>query len=182
LIDALAILQRTDRASGVLTRVDLTTQAEQVLAESATDCEPVIVAALSVEGVRRLDDSGEWDLRDWVMRQIGIQTRRKLRSDDLVGRFSDDRFVVVLRRLDIALGQLIANKLMAAVAEEMTSQPVVHETISLRCGLTAAGRDRFDTALVRAFDALRLAREENRHIAVSEATDGSKRQPTEAAG
>ena len=59
------------------------------------------------------------------MRQIGLYMRRKLRSDDLVGRFSDDRFVAVLRRLDISLGTLIARKLLSAAREGIASQPLV---------------------------------------------------------
>jgi len=176
--DALTRAQRTDRASGALNRIDLTTQAERVLSEAAGEDEPTVVLAMSVEGVRRLDDGGEWDLRNWLIQQIGLVIRRKLRSDDLVGRFSDDRFVAVLRRLDANLGRLIAGKLLAAVTDKISVQPVVRQAISLRCGLAESHGQGLEDALVRAFDALRLAREHNCEILIEESTT-SGREPTE---
>lgn len=164
--DALAIAQRTDRASGVLNRIDLTALADDVFRESASEGEPLVVVVLSVEGVRRLDDRGEWKLRDWLMQQIGAQMRRRLRSDDLIGRFSDDRFVAVLRRLDVALGEMIARKILAAVRETLGQQPAIGENIALRCGLADRGNERFDTVLVRAFDALLAARTRHEDIVV----------------
>jgi diguanylate cyclase (GGDEF)-like protein len=162
--EALAVAEQTDRTSGVLTRIDLTARAEKVVAESAGDGEPVVLIALAVEGVRRLNDQGHWELRDQLMREIGNQTRRKLRSDDLVGRFSEDRFVMVLRRLDLALGEMIGRKILAAVETVVHEQPVLEETVRVRCGLTDAGPDGFEAAVARAFQALNEARRQDRNL------------------
>ncbi len=163
--DALAIAERTDRASGVLNRIDLAWQAEKVLRESAVDGEPVVVLALSVEGVRRLDDEGRWELRDWLMQQVGLEMRRKLRSDDLIGRFSDDRFVGVLRRLDLSLGQMIARKLLDAVEARINTEPVVQAAVKVRCGLAdlSKGED-IEAVLARSFEALQQARASQQDI------------------
>ena len=175
----LAVSNRTDKASGVLNRQDFTTRAEHALAESINESEPVVVLALSVEGVRRLDDGGEWDLRDWLMRQIGVHMRRKLRTDDLVGRFSDDRFVAVLRRLDVGLGRLIAAKLLDAAREGLAGQPLVHETISLRCGLSEGKSDPFEDVLVRAFAALQNARSNKVDVMLFEPQHLAEKSPVE---
>jgi GGDEF domain-containing protein len=163
---ALTAAEQTDRPSGVLTRADLCVRARQVLAESAGDGEPVVVLALAVEGVRRLDDAGHWALRDRLMRQVGSQMRNRLRSDDLVGRFSEDRFVAVLRRLDLALGRMIARKLLAAVEAVAGEQPLLQEMVRVRCGLSDAGENGLEAAVGRAFEALRLARLEDRNAPV----------------
>jgi GGDEF domain-containing protein len=153
-----------------LNRIDLTMRANRILDEAVAEREPTVVLALSIEGIRRLDDGGEWDLRNWLMQQIGLVMQRKLRADDLVGRFSDDRFVAVLRRLDTALGEVIAGKLLTAVTDKVGSQPVIKETISLRCGLAESRGERFDAILTRAFDALRVAREQYKILVVERAT------------
>lgn len=158
LSESLAVAERTDQTSGVLTRADLVARAAGTLAESAAEGEPVVILALAVEGVRRLADQGQWELRDRVMREIGAQMRRKLRSDDLVGRFSDDRFVAVLRRLDPALGRMIAAKVFAAVDEAIRRQPGLTGTVRVRCGLTGAAGGDLDESVTRAFEALRQAR------------------------
>jgi GGDEF domain-containing protein len=156
--DALSIARRTDPGSGVLNRLDLSAEADRVTREAADDGEPVVVLALSVEGVRRLDDEGRWDLRNWVMQQIGVEMRRKLRSDDLIGRFNDDRFVALLRRLDLGLGQLIAGKLLESVAARLSTDPRVGSTVKLRCGLAGGADEPFEPILQRAFDSLQQAR------------------------
>jgi len=165
--------QSIDQASGVLNRADLNTMAERVLYDSSNDGEPVVVLVISVEGLRRLDDEVRWFDRDWLIKQIGLVMREKLRSDDLVGRFSDDRFVGVLRRLDISLGHLIAGKLLAAVRAAINEQPAMAEMVQLRCTLMEVQTESLETVLARIFDALQRARQENKDIYVVAPADAT---------
>jgi len=158
--------QRIDQASGVLNRADLTSLANKVLDDSINDGEPIVVLAISVEGLRRLDDEGRWEDRDWLIRQIGLAMRVKLRSDDLVGRFSDDRFVGVLRRLDIALGNLIAEKLLAAVRTAVHEQPAMAKMVQLRCALAEVHGETLEAVLAQILEALQQARQEKKDIVV----------------
>ena len=159
---SLAVAVRTDQPSGVLTWCDLAARGQRVIEESHREGEPVVVLALALEGIRRLDDHGHWALRDALMRQTGGHMLAKLRSDDLVGRFSEDRFVAVLRRLDLALGQMIARKLLATVEGVVAGQPVLAEMVRARCGLSTPSGDGLEAAMARAFEALRIARIEHR--------------------
>lgn len=162
--EALAVAEQTDQASGVLTRMDLTARADRVVRESDGEGEPIVVMALAVEGVRRLNDQGHWELRDQLMREIGNRMRGKLRSDDLVGRFSEDRFVAVLRRLDLALGEMISRKVLASVETIVHEQPLLEEAVRIRCGVTDAGPDGFEAAVNRAFLAIHEARREGKSL------------------
>ena len=134
--DALTAANRTDRVSGTLNRIDFGAVAEQVLLAAMSEGEPVVVLTLALEGVRRLDDQGQWELRDWLTRVIGDTLLQKLRSDDVAGRLSDDRFTVLLRRLDVSLAQLIACKLLASLDSELAGRPELAGVITLRCGIT----------------------------------------------
>ncbi|HOW72010.1 MAG TPA: GGDEF domain-containing protein [Phycisphaerae bacterium] len=115
--ESLQIARRTDRGSGVLNRADFLSTGESATAEARREGEPIVVMAVAVEGLRRFDDLGQWTLRDRIILEAGRVLRRKLRNDDLVGRFSDDRFVVLLRWLDVGLGRLIAEKVIGWVRE-----------------------------------------------------------------
>ncbi|MHC4441816.1 MAG: GGDEF domain-containing protein [Planctomycetota bacterium] len=168
---SLSAAEQMDRASGVLNRIDLTNQAEAILAESSSDDEPLVALVLSIEGVRRLDDKGQWELRDWLMQQIGQVLRSKVRSDDLVGRFSDDKFVVILRRLNTSLGGLIAKKLLEAVTDTLSGEPDISSAVKLRCGLADGAGDGFDPLLERTFEALRQARIDERDMMIVSATE-----------
>lgn len=111
-LQALSRFMRTDRQSGMLNRAELLSQLQEIIHSSAREGEPVMLLALAIEGLRGLDDSGRWSQRDALVQRLGHALRIKVRSDDLLGRFSDDRFIVVLRRLDSALGTLVAEKLI----------------------------------------------------------------------
>lgn len=164
--EQLRIVRRTDQASGVLTRQDFFTIARHALADSYGAHEPVVVAVVALEGLRRLDDSGCWRQRDALIEQVGRMISRRVRTDDLVGRFADDRFVVLLRRLDSGLGRLIAEKLLASASELVGRQNDVGDQIRLRIGLTGSGlrQPSLEALLVEAFDAVERARKEGRTL------------------
>lgn len=164
--ERLHIVQRTDQASGVLTRSDFFAVAHDALRDSYAANEPVVVAVLVLEGLRRLDDTRCWRERDALIERLGQQVARRTRSDDVVGRFADDRFVVLLRRLDSGLGRLIAEKILAA-AESAAADVAQLETrdgrVRLRMGLAGSGfaQPALQNLLGAAFDAVERARKEN---------------------
>jgi GGDEF domain-containing protein len=135
----LRIAQRTDRGSGVLTRNDFFTVAGDALADSYRANEPVVMAVIALEGLRRLDDAGQWQARDALIERVGKELQHRLRTDDLVGRFADDRFVILLRRLDSGLGKLIAEKLLAGAQAAIGEIESVEDRVRLRVGLVGSG-------------------------------------------
>lgn len=142
--ESLQLARRTDRGSGVLNRMDFLDAADAAATEAEHEGEPVVVMAVAMEGLRRLDDDGHWTVRDRLIQEAGRVLRRKLRNDDIVGRFSDDRFVVLLRWLDLALGRLIAAKVVQSLRESVAN--VLHDAfptggkdyIKVRCGLASS--------------------------------------------
>lgn len=158
--ETLRIVQRTDKGSGVLTRNDFFTLAARALDESYHANEPVVVTVLALEGLRRLDDHGLWRQRDALIEQLGNAIPRRLRSDDLVGRFADDRFVLLLRRLDTGLGRLITEKMLGAATECLGRLAADDRPLALRAGVVGSALERpaLDTLLIAAFDAVERAR------------------------
>jgi len=142
--ESLQRARRTDRGSGVLNRTDFLDAAETAILEAQQEGEPVLVMAVALEGLRRLDDEGHWAVRDRLIRETGNALRKKLRNDDLVGRFSDDRFVMLLRWLDLSLGRLISTKVVQSIRE--ATRGVLNEVfpaggaeyVKVRCGLASS--------------------------------------------
>jgi GGDEF domain-containing protein len=185
--ERLNLVQRTDRASGVLTRNDFFVLAHEALCDSYRANEPVVLAVLVLEGLRRLDDTRCWRERDELIERLGQLIAHRARSDDVVGRFTDDRFVILLRRLDSGLGRLIAEKMLSAanacLGRPMGSAGILPAqgagktpalSVRLRLGLAGSGfaQPPLQKLLSAAFDAVERARKEN----VPLATDlGAKR-------
>ncbi len=185
-LEQLRIVRRTDHATGVLTRSDFFTLAERALADSYQASEPVVVAVLTLEGLRRLDDSGRWQERDALVERAGQLLARRVRTDDLVGRFSDDRFVLLLRRLDSSLGRLITEKLLTAAQACIGEIAGVADQIRLRAGLVGSGFEQppLQDLLVAAFEAVERARAADEPVAcdLRRAEEGAARNdPVDAA-
>ena len=173
-VERLHVVQRTDRATGVLTRNEFFKHASQALADSYAGSEPVVAAVLALEGLRRLDDRGCWQARDQLIEQIGQLAARQVRSDDVVGRFADDRFVILLRRLDTGLGRLIAQKFLATAQECIASAVDAVDQVRLRIGLADSGvaQPPLDALLAAAIEAVEQARRQQLSIAVQRPAGG----------
>jgi GGDEF domain-containing protein len=151
---------QVDQGSGVLNRSRFFEEAERALADGYDNHEPSLAMALVLEGIRGLDDSGRWESRDQIVVCAGQAIRRKLRSDDIVGRFADDRFVVLMRRLDTSLGRMIVRKLVNDVQETLSGTGIDQGGVLVRCGLTGTGHKRptLQDLLGKAFSAVVHAR------------------------
>jgi GGDEF domain-containing protein len=159
----LSIAERIDKGSGVLTRFDFFEIAGRALADSYRHHEPVVVALLALEGLRGLDDVGLWRQRDALVGALGRLVVRRARTDDVVGRFSDDRFVVLLRRLDSGLGRLITEKVVAAAQDYIAQLENAPGPVRVRAGLAGSGFEQpsLETLLAGAAEAVEQARSQD---------------------
>jgi GGDEF domain-containing protein len=159
-LEQLRIAEKTDKASGLLTRADFFECAARALADSYAESEPVVVVALALEGLRHLDDIGRWSDRDGLVETTARLINHRIRSDDIIGRFSDDRFVLLLRRLDSSLGRLIAAKIQSTIQDQMRELEGVGGLLRVRAGVSGSGfqHQPLDALLVSAFEAVELAR------------------------
>ena len=137
----LGVAETTDKASGLLTRGDFFALATEALAAAYAENEPVVATVL-------------------------VLINRRIRTDDVIGRFADDRFVLLLRRLDSGLGRLIAMKVQAAVRAEIAKLGELGAGLNVRIGLTGSGfaKEPLEKLLARAFDAVDHARRQGLDI------------------
>lgn len=154
-----------DQPSGVLNRVEILGLLDQTVEQCYQNHEPVVMMALVVEGIRTMDDGGHWEARNSVVEAVGKTMRSRLRNDDVVGRFSDDRFIAVLRRLDVSLAHLIADKILKAAGAEL-GRRFPNRPVTLRAGLAGSGFDQVppQELLLGAFDAINKAR--SKHVSL----------------
>lgn len=166
----LHLLTVTDRASGLLTREEFFAAASEAVEESYRANEPVVVAALVIEGLRRMDDQGRWQQRDQVIAAVAHVLAQRARSGDVVGRFTDDRFTFLFRRLDAALGALVTQKIVEAIERRLGETCDESESVAVRAGVAGSGARREPLAelLVAAVDAAELARQRSQRVVKAE--------------
>ncbi len=156
-----------DPVSGLHTRPAFLRAGEQSLDESYSQGEPVAVAVIAMEGLRELSDSGRWEVADELIQGIADSLRRKVRTDDCLGRFDGSRFIVLLRRVDSELASLIVTQIMSRVSAVCSDQAQWNATVGVRCGLAGSGIETPDLRplVSRALVQCRRARVEDTPIA-----------------
>jgi diguanylate cyclase (GGDEF)-like protein len=171
-LESLRIASRTDQASGVMTRADFLEVAEAVVERCRKEREPVVLVAMALEGLRKLDDAGAWAERDALVAGVGQAISKRTRGDDLLGRFSDQSFVVLLRRMDVGLGRLIAEKLLAAGEACATHALGPVNELRFRVGVAGGALESLPLRglLATALGALEQARRESLPLACAEKT------------
>lgn len=124
-----------DPTCGVLTRESFLAAAEQSLADSYTQTEPVAMAVIALEGLRDLNDTGKWDLADELLHEVGVALRRKVRLDDRLGRFDGSRFIVLFRRVDADLAGLIIAQMISRLTSLCGDRNKWQCSITVRAGV-----------------------------------------------
>lgn len=136
--DELRQMRLTDPASGLLSRREFIEVLEDLTGRCQAAHEPFVVLAICLEGLRQLDDTGDWRVRDQIVETTGQAVRAALRREDMVGRFSDSLFVAVLRRLDVPLAGMIAENLIRNV-QQSVAQVDAKGVLALRAGMSGSG-------------------------------------------
>lgn len=158
-----------DPISGVYTRHAFIRIAEQSIQDSYQLGEPVAIAVFTVEGLRSLDDSGQWELADQFINEISLLLKRKVRIDDKLGRFNSSQFILLIRRVDSELATLIVNQLITRLTELCDDAQRWNVPVGVRCAVVGSGTDQPDlkTLITRALEQTCKLREESK----LEATD-----------
>ncbi len=128
-----------DPGSAGLTRKAFFEVGREVLTDAYRLGEAVVVAVIGMEGLRALDDKGQWDAADDIRATISSALRQRLRAEDQLGRFDDSRFVLFLRRVDSELAMLITKELMSQLSGVLASREPHGRRVELRCGLAGSG-------------------------------------------
>jgi diguanylate cyclase (GGDEF)-like protein len=158
---------KADPVSGLPSRPQFLHAAEQSLSEAYRQGEPAAVAVIALEGLRELSDSGRWEAADELVREASALLRRKVRTDDRLGRFDGSRLILLLRRVDSELASLIVRQIMSRLTALCGDEGRWRTTITPRCGVAGSGMEEPDlpTLVTQALGAYRRARMDGTAIA-----------------
>ena len=157
-------LSRFDALTGVLSRWHLLQVLAEALDEASrfrTSCGFLLVA---IDNLDHLNESYGFNIGDEAIAAVAKRIREKLRGGDNMGRFSGNRFGVVLKNCGPEDLQAAADRLMAGVRDDMVPTTVGPVSVAVTIGGVVGPRHArtVDEILVRAQEALGRAKARRR--------------------
>jgi len=115
----LAYLARCDGLTGELNRHRLTEILEDTIDEALrfrSSCGFLLVA---IDNLARINESYGFDIADEVIREVGKRVRARMRGKDTLGRFSGNKFGMVLRDCTPDDMAIAAERMLAGIRDDM---------------------------------------------------------------
>ena len=159
--EQLTYLSRFDPLTGEINRSHLTQQLAQTLQEAIvaqTSCGFLLVA---VDNLGRINEGYGYDVADEVISVVAKRLRSRMRGLDALGRFSGNKFGIILKSCTPQEIGVAAHRFLAAVRNDivMTTAGPVSVTATIGGVIAPRHASNVDEILARAQETLERARE-----------------------
>jgi diguanylate cyclase (GGDEF)-like protein len=160
----LTYLSQFDALTGEMNRWRLTDTLSSALADSSkfrTTCGFMLVA---VDNLTRINEAYGYDVADEVIAAVGKRLRTKMRGVDMLGRFSGNKFGIVLHKCTFADMRTAADRLLAGVRDDVVQTKAGPVAVTATIGGVVAPRHArtIEEVLSRAQEALTAAKAKRR--------------------
>jgi len=149
-----------DELTGQLNRARLTEELATLLSNASRGPVQGALLLAGVNDLTLINETYGFDVGDEVIAIVGRRLGRALRGKDCIGRFSSNKFGLVLHNCDPAGVETIARRLMGAIGDNVidTSVGAVAATISVGAVILPEHATNAQGAIGRALQALEVAR------------------------
>jgi len=154
--ERLSDLASRDQVTGVATRGFIDSHAESIFEAARRDNTSVSHIFLDLDGFKAVNDNLGHRPGDMVLKTVADRIRGAVRSQDIVGRFGGDEFLIVCRDADEHVATAIAERIARAIAAPMEGIPVsmsVTASIGVAVYVPGEGTDVSAETLTRRADA-----------------------------
>ena len=157
--ERLAYLSRFDDLTGEMNRWRLTEVLETTLDEAVKCRSACGFLLLAVDNLTRINEAYGYDVADEVIGAVAKRLRAKLRTGDTLGRFSGNKFGVVLRNCSLEEMAVAAERLLSGVRDDVVQTGAGSIAVTMSAGGVVAPRHARDVQemLARAQETLSTA-------------------------
>jgi diguanylate cyclase (GGDEF)-like protein/PAS domain S-box-containing protein len=153
-----------DALTGLYTRRHIEEIVRRELERALRYARPLTIAILDVDHFKRVNDTHGHPVGDEVLRAISERCRRTLRTNDVLGRYGGEEFLVVFPETNLEDARVVAERLRGAIAERpiRVGERALEMTISSGLCALEPGQD-FEALFKRADAALYAAKHGGRN-------------------
>ena len=121
-------ISRTDELTGLFNRRYLMNQLEEEIKRSIKYEYPLSVMVLDLDNFKNINDTYGHLAGDKVLQQAAKLMVSAVRSDDIVGRYGGDEFIIILPKTAVNVGKEIAERIINAFRNE---EIIIDENLKL---------------------------------------------------
>jgi two-component system cell cycle response regulator len=114
----LELLATTDHLTGLYNRRFVVRELERLILRAGRHGHPLSVAMLDIDHFKSINDQHGHAVGDAVLIEVAARIKRRLRGDDMVGRWGGEEFLLVLPETLPEGTGIVAESVRAAIADE----------------------------------------------------------------
>jgi diguanylate cyclase (GGDEF)-like protein len=154
--EQLVKLSRHDPLTGELNRTHLVASLAEIIEEAVRFRNQCAFMLIGIDHLARINDAFGFDVADAVISEVAGRIRARLRGGDVLGRFSGNKFGLVLKNCTVDDMNIAAERFLAAIRDEVV--PTKSGPVSVTASIGAVSVPRYarsaDEAINRAQETL----------------------------
>jgi diguanylate cyclase (GGDEF)-like protein len=153
-------LSRNDPLTGELNRTHLVAALAEAIEETARFRSSCAFMLIGIDHLARINDAFGFDVADAVISEVGKRIRARLRGGDVLGRFSGNKFGLILKNCTVDDMNVAAERFLAAVRDDVVPTRSGPVSVTVSIGAVSAPRHarNADEAINRAQETLDMAK------------------------
>jgi diguanylate cyclase (GGDEF)-like protein len=153
-------LSRHDPLTGELNRTHLVASLAEAIEEAARFRASCAFMLIGIDHLARINDAFGFDVADAVISEVATRIRARLRGGDVLGRFSGNKFGLILKNCTVDDMSVAAERFLAAIRDDVV--PTKSGPVSVTASIGAVSVPRYarnaDEAINRAQETLDMSR------------------------
>ena len=149
-------LARHDPLTGELNRTHLIASLAEAIEETTRFRTSSAFMLIGIDHLARINDAFGFDVADAVIAEVASRIRARLRGGDVLGRFSGNKFGLILKNCTVDDMNVAAERFLASIRDEVV--PTKSGPVSVTASIGAVGVPRYarntDEAINRAHETL----------------------------
>jgi diguanylate cyclase (GGDEF)-like protein len=153
-------LSRRDPLTGELNRTHLVASLAETIEEAARFRTSCAFMLIGIDHLARINDAFGFDVADAVISEVANRIRIRLRAGDVLGRFSGNKFGLILKNCTVDDMNIAAERFLAGIRDEVvpTSSGPVSVTVSIGAVSVPRYARSANEAINRAHETLDMAK------------------------
>jgi len=120
------------------------------------------IAAINIDGLKKINETAGKKTGDLILKQLGKIINQNIRKIDIIGRYGEDEFVLLMPETQTSDSKILLEKLLEQIRD--ISIPDV-ESVTVSCGLAewnGEAEDTVENIITRTYAALHKAKDKGR--------------------